>query len=1303
MNQIRESVHLVGIGGEGMSALAHYLLDKGHAVSGSDLRRTPETERLSARGARIFEGHRPDNVGDARMLIFSDAISKENIEISEARLREISVVRRAAFLGLLARDKRSILVAGSHGKSTTSAMIVQVLRTAGRSPGFVIGAGAECLDKRRAFYSPSELLVVEACEAFNNLAPLAADVAVVTNIDDDHLEHYGSQDRLDLAFKDFLGRVKPGGIAFLNGDDAGVRRILGDVGASTSTFGFDLDNDICALEFKTDGLGSTLCLSTPNAGVARLRLRLPGEHVARNALAAVAVCLHLGIPFDDVARGITGFTGVDRRWRDHGDVGGVRLVEDFAHHPTEIAAAISTARAVMISGQRLLVAFQPQLYSRTKRLHVQFAERLAGADHALLLDIDPAGEREDRGVSVDLIAESMRRMNVRVDILGDVDELVSRWREFTRPGDFLLVMGAGSIQMACERMKAEGEASRPEPANKRTPARLMKLGTSVQSGIHRIIGRVRGGERPAAGTTKTIVELFHKNAREFPAATAVSGRGISINYRDLNALADKCVRFLNDHGVEKGTVVAVGLCSSVELVVTVVALAKAGAVYMPLAAALPVDRARYMLEVSKCEFAILDGSAFKDGISAKVIAAAAITEIVAKGKAAKLTGLYANAPGPSGPGPEDLAYICFTSGSTGKPKGVLISHESLAAFVAEGVTRFDIGPDVRMALNTAIGFDVSVGEIWLTLGGAGCLCVTESRSPLVGSRLADFLERTAISHLAITPSVLRSVPERAFHDLRCIIAAGEACGSDLVERWAKGRSFFNAYGPTEATVYATVARCSPGKPITIGTALGHVTAHVLDAEMHPMPTLEIGELYLGGAGVAQGYLGGSTAENNRFRIRETELGVERLYQTGDFVCIDDTGELVFHGRRDRQIKILANRVELDEVEATITTHPSVRDAAVCLREDDGPPELVAFVAPVTSAVVDPIQIRDEIGRWLPSYMLPGRFVVVDEIACNENGKKDRARLLAILAENEPHRPFYSAGRTDVEARLARVWSNVLRRGKDIGVYDDFESLRGDSLKSLELIAAVEDEFDLVIPPGYFERFTNVVNMAPKIEELLWARDRTSQVEEGFRGSRIYYQQRHLVAGWSGSQVEEGGLIRSLGDENAVFDLFLCVQYQEETLNLHKSLGPDFRVHGMRSGHLVMNYTEENVELLTNHYLEELEKIDPRGRLLIGGVCQGGTVAFALARKLQQRRRPELLILIEQSKLPAYNWPLAFFYSRESFLNPAKRFEDGEGGFRSAYGDHYSLDLIDGEHGNFHREPQVNQLVDCLRRRLRTLP
>jgi UDP-N-acetylmuramate--L-alanine ligase len=1264
--RIPRRLHLIGIGGAGMSGLAHCLLELNREVSGSDLRRSAETERLAALGARICHDSDVETIAGAEAVVVSDAIPAAHPALRAALDRGISILRRAQCLDLVCSTRQAVMVAGSHGKSTTAAMIAKILEGAGRAPGFAIGADIPCLGGRRAHIGGGDHFVAEACEAFKNLDHLRPALAVITNIDDEHLEHHGTQAKLDAAFRDFASRASIGAVA--HGDDAGVRRILAGIKAPVTSFGFDRRNDIYVSAFEFDARGSRFDIRMGEGIAGRIEMPIPGRHAILNALAAAAACRRLGLPFEAIARGLADFTGVARRWEDHGLVAGTRIIDDYAHHPAELAASIATAKAILAPDQRLVVVFQPQLHSRTRRLCHGFADALSGLDQLFLLEVDPGGERGPTASSSRLILDAMGGRGGAVALCGDVDELLDRAPAYLRRGDLVLIAGAGNIRTAAGRLRRRLEAG--ESAELPSPVAAPDL-------------------------SGTILDLFRAQVAARPTACAIVQSEIRVSYGELDALAGEVARALLAREIGRGTVVSVSLPPSIDLIAILLALAEIGAVYLPIDESSPSERVRFLLAKAGAKLLIAAPGSPLDS---------ALTKIETMDPAA----LRAGGPLPggrrqaSGPGADDTAYICFTSGSAGFPKGVAVGHRSLLGLIADIVPRFDIGGEARMALNTSIGFDVSLAEIWAPLCGGGTLVVTGARKPLIGEGLARFIVAQAVTHLAATPSVLASLPRRPLPALRCIIAAGEACPQALVEQWAPGRRFFNAYGPTEATVYATTAECHAGREVTIGKALGHIKAHVLDGELKLLGPGEVGELCLGGIGLAMGYVDAETGENRRFRVISIDgRNADRIYRTGDLVRYDAAGELSFLGRIDNQIKIRGNRLELEEIEQSIKRILGL-DAAVCLRESAGSKELVCFLATGSPGSLARNTIADQLAGWLPAYMIPAHFIAVDEIPLTLSGKKDRRLLLArhlgrLRRGGDPVAP-----RSKLEGRLAALWTDVLEIDVGIGIHDDFTDLGGDSLKSLLLIEELELRLGISVPPGYFDGFTTVARMATQLGDLLRAGRAGAEPGSAFLDPRVYRKLRNLTAGWGGTRVGETALIVSAGGGRPDHHLFWCLQEEQELRALARHLGPEIAVHGMRSGHLVMGYSPPNLDAMARHYAEELRVLQPLGPILIGGNCQGATVAHAVATVLQEDGREiALLIMMDQTKLLPFDGDLAFIYGQESFLNPDKRYPRDVARYDEVYGARYSLDFITGGHGRYFHEPNARYLASRLRMRIAT--
>lgn len=1276
-----QRIHLVGIGGAGMSALAVCLSDLGHAVTGSDLRVTRATRQLVERGIRLASRHAAENVVGADLVVASDAIPAGNLELKEANLRMIPIMRRAQMLDRICRAQTAVMISGSHGKSSVTAMLATVLDAAGAEPSFALGADVAALGGSRARIGRGEHFVVEACEAFKNLGSYHPDLAVITNIDGEHSAHYGSQERLDAAFVDFAKRARRAVV--VNGDDAGVQR-MGHRLIAPITFGFEAHNVFSAAQLHVDAERVAFDVVHRRRQLGHIRLGVGGRHMAMNALACVAAAVTLGTGFDEIATGLRRYTGIHRRWQVYDTGDGPRLIDDFAHHPAELAALVATARMAVRDDRRLVIAFQPQLYSRTQALLDDFARVLAQFDAAWILDIDGAGETDTGHVSsADLVAAIRRHGGEAVGV-GEVAALVRWLPKWCKSGDTLITAGAGSISGVVE-----------EVANV-----LRNMGSADVPAVRpqTILQPPRVAQRDLPQAVDTVLDLFALQVCRRPQAIAVSAEGQSLSYAQLDAQAEALARCLRARGLAFQGVVGVQAPSSVELIIAAVAIAKAGGIYLPVDMNQPAERALFMLRDAQASI-LLTANELPTVLD-PAIAVLPLGELLA---------MSADELGQSGPmttSGELTVYVCYTSGSMGRPKGVAIGHGSLANLAQAAGERFGVGPSARMALNTTIGFDVSLGEIWMTLCGGGELCATGTAKPLVGLALRDFLLRNRITHLAVTPTVLATVPVMPLASLRCVIAAGEACPAALIERWAPGRRFFNAYGPTEATIYATAGECRAGGAVGIGTALANVTVRIVDEQLREVGDGAVGELCLGGAGVAIGYLGLPDETAARFvAAREPSGCTERRYRTGDLVARNSDGTLRYVGRLDNQVKILGNRVELGEIEqALLSRFSALLDVAAAFDAGAGGTGRLVCFAVAREDEFDWHGARRDLELWLPAHMIPADLVMVERIKTTPSGKKDRAGLLAAYARGQVRRGPFVAPNNALEARIAAIWQAVLELDTQVGVDERFDWLGGDSLKALQMVMAIEEAFGIEVPPGYFGALSTVGNMAIRLADLQWRRvPRRPEDSVGFRSTRIYKELRTLTANWHGERIAADSIIVSVGGRKPAYEFVLCVQNENELQAIASALGSDFRVHALRSGHLVMEYDAQTIDVLCDHYLEEIEQAHLRGKLVVGGICQGAMIAMRLAQKLRERGRVvELVVLIEQSKIAAIDGAVALFYSEDSFANPFRRFDCARARFDAVYGRNYTLEILPGSHGYIHRPPQVHMLAHKLRARLEHL-
>jgi UDP-N-acetylmuramate--alanine ligase len=454
-------IHFVGIGGIGMSGIAELLANLGYEVSGSDLRRSDATDRLTGLGVRVAVGHRASNVGDVDVVVYTSAVRDDNPELAAARAQHIPTIPRAELLGELMRLRFGIAVAGAHGKTSTTSMIALVLEQAGLDPTAVIGG------RLRAFGGNARLgrgayMVAEADESDRSFLKLFPAIAVMTNIDREHMEAYGSLDNLHDAFVEFANKVPFYGAIVACADDPTLVSLRPRWTRRLISYGLTRDDaDIAAIDVQLRGYGSesTITRRRVSGGrdtLGRLRLQVPGRHSVQNALATVAVGLELDVAFDRIAGALAGFQGVERRFEHRGVVGGITVVDDYGHHPTEIAAVLAAARAALPA--RLIVAFQPHRYSRTRDLMREFGLALAAADEVVLTDIYPAGEDPIPGVTIEALAAAINTSRSQpVRVVAGLEQVALALAELARPGDVVITLGAGSIGSVASRVMRELE------------------------------------------------------------------------------------------------------------------------------------------------------------------------------------------------------------------------------------------------------------------------------------------------------------------------------------------------------------------------------------------------------------------------------------------------------------------------------------------------------------------------------------------------------------------------------------------------------------------------------------------------------------------------------------------------------------------------------------------------------------------------------------------------------------------------------------------------------------------------------
>jgi non-ribosomal peptide synthetase-like protein len=574
-----------------------------------------------------------------------------------------------------------------------------------------------------------------------------------------------------------------------------------------------------------------------------------------------------------------------------------------------------------------------------------------------------------------------------------------------------------------------------------------------------------GAGLPGAGSTAPtrLHEFFEAQAEARPSQIAVVSGGRRISYGEMDRAANRLGRDLVGRGVAPGSLVGLCFQRSEQPILAMLGILKAGAAYLPLDPCHPKERNAHILAEAGVALLLTESAllartrSFFDGPCVAL-------EELDRGEGGHLPDLAARAA------TDDLCYVLYTSGSTGRPKGVMTEHRNAVGFVSAFRDVCELTPADRVYQGFAFGFDGSVEEIWMALSSGATLVVPGEEVGRFGDEVAQFLEKERITFLSTVPTLLSTI-DRTLPELRLLVVSGEPCAPELVSRWSRpGRRMLNVYGPTETTVNATVAECKPGEAVTIGRPLPGYATHVLDEHLRPVAPGEAGELYVGGVGVARGYLGRPDLTSRHFVQVPTWLGGAEgtLYRTGDRVRATAEGDLVYLGRLDDQVKIRGYRVELGEVEGVLLEHSSIRSAVAKLVRRRELPEIAAFVVLREGAEeLDRRSVRELLRSRLPAPMIPSFLDVVAEIPTLSSGKADRARLPDPVSSLADESDDVVPPGNELERRIAERWARLFELPA-VSVDADFFDLGGYSLLAAEMVSGLrrEDGLDVAIRDVY---------------------------------------------------------------------------------------------------------------------------------------------------------------------------------------------------------------------------------------------
>ncbi|WP_206955367.1 non-ribosomal peptide synthetase/type I polyketide synthase [Trinickia acidisoli] len=566
-----------------------------------------------------------------------------------------------------------------------------------------------------------------------------------------------------------------------------------------------------------------------------------------------------------------------------------------------------------------------------------------------------------------------------------------------------------------------------------------------------------------------VHRLVEERAERKPQAVALYHEAQTMSYAELNARANQLAHHLHRLGLRPGQLVGVSMERSPELVIGILAVLKAGGAYLPLDPSYPEERLAYMQDDAGLTLLLK-----RRGAAAQV-SSAKIQQLCVDTDAAAIADESAHNLDLSSK-PTDLAYVIYTSGSTGRPKGVMLEHYGLSNMVHAQIAAFDIGPDSRVLQFASVSFDASVSEIFTALCAGAALCLASKADIMPGSALVNTIARHAVTVVTLPPSVLALLQPEDVPTLRTVAAAGEACSLEIVKRWAHGRRFLNAYGPTEATVCATIAHLQPEtQRVALGRPIANTRIYLLDAQLQPVPVGIAGEIHIAGMGLARGYLNREDLTAERFIANPFEESGARMYKTGDLARYLPDGSLEYLGRLDHQVKIRGFRIELGEVESVIASYAGVREALVIARGTAGSaPSLLAYVIADNAGGISAAGIRAHAQSKLPEFMLPSAIVPLDAWPLTPNGKIDRAALPdpteRVATQN------MIAPRDALEQQIADVWKTVLKLDA-VGIDDNFFEVGGHSLDLVRVEIELEKILEHRVPTMDLFRFPNIRTLA----------------------------------------------------------------------------------------------------------------------------------------------------------------------------------------------------------------------------------
>jgi amino acid adenylation domain-containing protein len=744
-------------------------------------------------------------------------------------------------------------------------------------------------------------------------------------------------------------------------------------------------------------------------------------------------------------------------------------------------------------------------------------------------------------------------------------------------------------------------------------------------GIHHLFAD-QARQRP---TAQALVYVDPQTATA-PERSAPAGL-VQLTYAELDRQAEQVADRLRTLGVGPEVLVGLYVERSPAMVIGLLGILKAGGAYLPLDPTYPEDRLIWMMHDAQIHWVLTQSSLCQTQVARQPAIPSVLID-----PGPEIAASTPHQASEEGVAPNQLAYVIYTSGSTGTPKGVQIEHQGLTNLATAQIRAFGVMPGHRVLQFASFNFDASISEIAMALCAGATLYLAPAPALLPGPPLQKLLQEHAITHVTLTPSTLAMLPPASFPALETLIVAGEACPGYLVQQWSQGRRFFNAYGPSENTVCTTIMACTEtayaagdgGPPI--GRPIANVQVYLLDPEQQPVPIGVPGELYVGGIGVGRGYLNRPELTAERFiewrTAEETMLSShkpppKRLYKTGDLARYLPDGTIEFLGRLDHQVKVRGYRVELEEIESRLLSHPGVQDAVVIADGEAADRRLLAYWTPGAHTAVSSAELRLHLGQTLPEYMLPAHFIQLPTLPLTPNGKVDRRALPApadVALANAAHVPPQSA----LEQKLVALWANVLQ-APAVGIHDNFFEIGGHSLLAMRLLSRIEESLGRPLTLATLLQNPTVAQLARQLAPVA---EQTATTKPPGRVADTDWSP--LVPLQPQGQHPPFFFIHPIGGN------VLCYRA------LAQALGTDHPFYGLQSPSLQAEATTASprIEEMAALYRQAVAKVCPHGPYRIGGWSMGGVIAYEMACQWAQEGKPVATVVLIESYVPTPTRP-----------------------------------------------------------------